>query len=155
MIKLRESKEITVVGYHGDRKYLEENIVIKNDKYRTGLFFSSKVETAEVYGKYITKCELKFNRPFLVDAEEEYYSDIKTPKEMIDSGFTFIEKVDTDLIAKYAYGSGKYDGVIIKNVFEGNGNNHVSDVYNIFDSKNIISYENLEITSDRLYGRIQ
>ena len=66
-------------------------------------------------GDKLTEFRADLKRPYIVDAKEEFYSAIETPKEM--KGWTDELEVDTDNIADWALENG-YDGVIIKNVLE-------------------------------------
>ena len=99
--------------YHGT--YREWSDKIQIDQYKIGKFFSSDPLVAQAYGSFVYECHLTMNKPFVVDAKGSGYSSIPTPKKL--KGWTDIDHVDTDIIAKYAYENG-YDGAIIKNVHE-------------------------------------
>lgn len=148
ILKEIEKSTTTLIGYHGTfHALLEKNV-------KTPIFFSSNINTAGVWAGWVYayrnrpkgkmyKARIRFNNPFVVDAEGESYGDIKTPEKMRNRVTT--ETVDTDLIVMWAEKNG-YDGVIIKNVFEGNGNTGMGDDYIVIDSKCILSMEEIEFS---------
>ena len=132
MITLFEKFEKKIIAYRGDRKDLSS---LNFDKW---LFFTKSSETASYFGKMVYKVELILNNPFVVDAKGENWLEIPIPfkmKKNID-----LKTVDTDMICEWALDNG-YDSVIIKNVYEGNGNTEISDDYIVFNRKNILSLE--------------
>lgn len=124
---------------------VEPSFKIINNKFRIGLFLTSNIETAKVYGNKIYELTIKINQPFIIDCKGNNYSEILKPKQMYS--YTTLKTVDTDLIVAWAYQTGKYDSVIFKNIFEGNGNSHYSTVYNIFNNTSILKY--------KLYAKVQ
>jgi len=131
--KAVDSSNKPIVVYHGTTAWSDE---IKNDRYRTGKFFTSEPKVAERFGKQLVPVYLKAENPFIVDAKGEIYAGIDTPKEM--KKFTQLDEVDTDLIAEYAFKNG-YDSVIIRNVLEGNASPKVADDYIVFEPTQIKS----------------
>jgi hypothetical protein len=104
------------------------------------------------YGSYLYKVSLSFKKPFIVDAKESYYYDIKLPSKMKNDVYPGLNTVDTDGIVDWAYRNG-YDGVIIKNVFEGNGSSEYGDDYIIFSKDSIMNVENVsEIETYSIWG---
>jgi GNAT superfamily N-acetyltransferase/8-oxo-dGTP pyrophosphatase MutT (NUDIX family) len=101
--------------YHGT--YQEWSDKIQIDQYKIGKFFSSDPLVAQAYGSFVHECYLTMNKPLIVDAKGSGYFHIPTPKAMRGWVAEGMDKVDTDLICKFAYKKG-YDGVIIKNVIE-------------------------------------
>lgn len=139
----------TLIGYHGGYAIIK-NFNIPLNNYTTGLFFTNNQNVAMWFGKYLYKVQLTLKNPFIVDAKESYYYDIKTPSKMKKD--IYIKSVDTDIIARWAYKKG-YDSVIIKNVFEGNGSSEYGDDYIIFNNDCIENFENLgEIETYSIWG---
>lgn len=139
----------TIIGYHGGYSIIKKFNIPLSD-YTTGLFFTNNQKVAMWFGKYLYKVQLTLKNPFIVDAKESYYYDIKTPSEMKKD--IYIKSVDTDIIARWAYKKG-YDSVIIKNVFEGNGSSEYGDDYIIFNNDCIEKFENLgEIETYSIWG---
>jgi hypothetical protein len=60
---------------------------------------------------------------------------------MIDSGFTKLKTVDTDLVAEWAR-KNHYDGVVFKNVLEGKGSGDTADTIAVFSKSSIVKTEN-------------
>lgn len=106
---------------------------IKNDQYTVGNFYSSSRDVAKAYGDQVFQAHLKIDRPYVVDAEENSYFSIPTPKEM--QNWVVGEMVDSDLIAEFAHKNG-YDGVILKNVVEPN-HPVTADDYIVFNSSQV------------------
>ena len=137
-----------LIVYHGDRENIKKfNVPI--NKYVMGFFTTTSKDVAKYFGKQIYSMNLIMNKPFIIDAEDNNYLDIKVPKQMRKDIISTIETVDVDLISSWAYKNG-YDGVIIKNVVEGNGNTKTSDVYIVFNEKQII---NIQSINYKLYKR--
>lgn len=101
---------------------------IKNDRYRTGRFFTTVERAAEAFGSDVKKAIVIMINPLIVDAKGAYYSDIAVPKKMRADVYEGMSTVDTDNIAEWAYKNG-YDGVIIKNVYEGGSVGMKRDAY--------------------------
>ena len=150
--------------YHGGSRGFNtaSEVTPPNDKYTKGFFLSTSREVAAInampaskfyantadigynqIGDKLTEFRADLKRPYIVDAKEEFYSAIQTPKEM--KGWTDELEVDTDNIADWALENG-YDGVIIKNVLEGKGAGEISDTYVIFDNKSLKTKAELEPT---------
>lgn len=77
---LKESTNNSVVAYHGSRnlfKYFDPNKlntgVGDNGMWGPGFYFSESNSIAKSWFDhgYLYKCELKFNKPYIVDSEEE------------------------------------------------------------------------------------
>jgi hypothetical protein len=125
---------------------------IKNDKYTVGRFFTTVERAAEAFGKDVKKAIVVMKNPFIVDAKEAGYSSIEVPKQMREYVYEGMDTVDTDNIAEWAYENG-YDGVIIKNVYEGGSvamkrnafgygvTPPLADNYIVFDAKQIKAVE--------------
>lgn len=76
---------------------------------------------------------LSMQKPLVVESRGQVWNRITPPKEM--GG----EVTDTESIVKWAKGNG-YDGVIFKEIFDGDPNKgNMSDVYAVFDSTQIKS----------------
>jgi hypothetical protein len=135
--KVVDSAGRPLLVYHGGRAGLTE-FRIKNDRYKTGMFFSSSVKTAESFAKWnngeVYPVYLRIRKPFIVDAKGESYFDIPMPRAMRRDWVG--DKVDTDGIASWALKHG-YDGAIIRNVFEGTLNTSMGDNYVVFSPKQI------------------
>jgi hypothetical protein len=54
--------------------------------------------------------------------------------------WTYLEEVDTDLIVEWAK-KHRYDGVVIHNIFEGNGNTQMGNNYVVINPKTILKIE--------------
>ena len=104
-------------------------------------WFSSSPRVAGSYGKitWINQIpqfddyetyEIELKNPFVVNAKEAYYYEIKTPTKMKNDWHS--STVDTDGIVDWARKNG-YDGVIIKNVMEGQGCSDIADDYVLFN----------------------
>src|ERR1035437_8889033 len=114
--KVVDKKGNPLIVYHGE-PIGATNSEIKNDKYRVGRFFSSSPDVAGAYGPKVFKAYLKMDKPFVVDAKENLYDDIPTPKQM--RGWLGTTRNSTDLTVEWAFKHG-YDGAIIRNVYEPN-----------------------------------
>jgi len=113
--------------YHGTYKWSDN---IHNDpKYRVGKFFCTDPLVAQAYGSFVYECYLTINKPFVVDAKNNGYYSIPTPKAM--KGWFNGDEVDTDSIVSFAHERG-YDGVIIKNVIELHHETLGNDDYIVF-----------------------
>lgn len=115
-----------LIVYHGGAKGIT-SFNNPDGRYKTGIFFTGDNDIAKAfgYGGQTYEVYLKLENPFVFDAGGNYYSAIPRPIEM--EKFATTEKVDTDLVAEWAFKNG-YDGVILKNVLEGRGNK-VGDIY--------------------------
>jgi 2'-5' RNA ligase/8-oxo-dGTP pyrophosphatase MutT (NUDIX family) len=115
------------------------NRKIKNDQYTVGEFFTSSPEVARAYGPQVHQAYLTINKPYIVDAEGNFYDNIPAPPEMQQGflGGDWWKKrgVSSDLIAEFAHKNG-YDGVIIKNVIEPHALK-AGDDYIVFKSSQI------------------
>lgn len=132
----------TPILFHGhnnvddfDLKNIEVKLLKNNGRF--GLFTTTNYHTAKCFGKKISIFKKKYTKPFIVDAEEANYNQIPIPDIFRDEYLT--ETTDIDELAISVYERG-YDILIVKNVFEGNGNTQFSDVYVLFDSNNITTY---------------
>lgn len=116
------------IAYHGGR-------------FGNTFWFSSSPRVAGSYGKitWINQIpqfddyetyEIELKNPFVVNAKEAYYLDIKTPTKMKNDWIS--STVNTDGIVEWAKNNG-YDSVIIKNVIEGHGCSDVADEYVLFN----------------------
>lgn len=139
--------------FHGSYTPNIQKFNIKTDtNYRIGLWFSTNPNVAATftpkklplddYGNRIYPAYLIMNSPFIIDAKKNDYLEIPIPIEMKNTGNYSSNTVDTDLIAEFAYDN-NYDGIIIKNVFEGSGNTEYSHVGVTFDNKNIVNLKNI------------
>ncbi len=105
--------------YHGSNKLDLEELIPPINKYKIGSYLTSSKKVALSFGEIVYSVRVSnIRNPFIINAKGESYNEIKTPKEMIKQKYTFIDEVDTDLIADYAYKAG-YDSAIILNVYEG------------------------------------
>jgi hypothetical protein len=131
------------IGYHGTFRQLDLN------RFNKPIFFSSNINVAGVWAGYtyayrykpkgnIYKAWINFKNPLIVDAKGEGYSSIKTPLQM--KKWTYLEEVDTDLIVEWAK-KHRYDGVVIHNIFEGNGNTQMGNNYVVINPKTILKIE--------------
>src|SRR5690606_27341452 len=113
-----------LVVYHGGRG----GITAFNppNAYRAGIFFTDSAKAADDFGAggSTYPVYLAMNNPFTLDAGDAYYSDLPKPAEMQD--WDTRDTTTTDLVAEWAAENG-FDGVIIRNVLEGRGN-ETSDV---------------------------
>lgn len=115
-----------------------------------GIYFAGDRNVAEKFtrkGK-VLEAYLDIKKPFVVDAlvesefagmtfyKQSFYYEIPTPKEMRDAGYTS-DTVATEEIVKYAKASGKYDGIIIENVRESDGD--ATTDYIVFNSTQVKS----------------
>lgn len=131
-------KEHTYIGYHGSgQNYGFEVLKVPLNKYKIGFFLTSGKNMAKSFGKIIYKYKITLNSPLIVNAKFRRYNSIFTPDIMKNWATT--KTVDIDLIAEFAYKSKKYDGVIIKNVYEGNvtSQDEVTTVYVVFNKNNL------------------
>jgi hypothetical protein len=110
---------------------------VQTDRYKVGFWCTSDIRVAAVFGKRFYAVFLRMQNPFVVDAGQAYYYHIPTPDELKRRGFTKLNKVDSDILADFAWKQG-YDGLIIHNVLEGSGAGFYSDVYVTFDQHNIV-----------------
>jgi len=133
MITLFEKFEKKIIVYRGDKMDMTE----PSFRYRW-LFFSKSPKTASFYGKMVYEVELFLDNPFIVNAKDAGWMDIPTPLKMKKD--MDLKTVDTDMICQWSLENG-YDSVIIKNIFEGNGNSEISDDYIVFNRNNILSFE--------------
>ena len=115
-----------------------------------GIYFSADRNVAEKFSKTgkIKEAYLDIKKPFVVDGlvesefagmtfyKQSFYYEIPTPKEMRDAGYTS-DTVSTEEIVKYAKASGKYDGIIIENVRESDGD--ATTDYIVFSSTQVKS----------------
>lgn len=134
MESMNEAK--TVIAYHSGG-WLSE------DKNQQFFWFSSDSGVAASYTKNMkwTKSglpilddyetyELTIKKPYTIDAKENYYLEIPTPKAMKPEWSA--DTVDTDGIVEWAKKHG-YGSVVIKNVVEGHGIERVATDYVLFN----------------------
>lgn len=133
------------IGYHGTFKELDLN------NFNKPIFFSSNKNVAGIWAGYtyarvgkpkgnMYKALLSFKNPFIIDAKGEFYSNIKTPSIM--KNWTYLDEVDADLVVDWA-SKNNYDGVVIHNIFEGNGNTEYGNNYIVLNPKAIVSIEKI------------
>lgn len=113
------------------------------NKGSSGFYTASVRQTAENFaidasGKtgYVFDLYAKFNNPFVVDANNANFYEIATPDEMRKNGYGNDATTATDSIAWWAKEHG-YDGIIVKNVVEGDGT--LTDDYVAFSSEQLKS----------------
>jgi hypothetical protein len=90
-----------------------------------GKWYSSSKDVASTYGKNITKAELEFDNPMVVDAEGEYWNHFWVDADEDEKGAVTLIKDDgskrivkdtsTDKLSRQAKKDG-HDGLIVKNV---------------------------------------
>ncbi|MBE6705438.1 MAG: hypothetical protein E7583_09260 [Ruminococcaceae bacterium] len=115
-----------------------------------GIYFAGDRNVAEKFSKTgkVKEVYLDIKKPLVIDAlvesefmgmtsyKQSFYYEIPTPSEMREAGYTS-ETVSTEEIIKYARESGKYDGIIIDNVRESDGD--VTTDYIVFSSTQVKS----------------
>ena len=102
------------------------------DKVRKGRDFSEYADEKGYIGYKIYETFLSLQNPFIVDADNSEWDEIKTPKEMGGKGAK-----TTDQIGRWAKRNG-YDGVVIKNTIDANSHIPISQ-YIAFNSTQIKS----------------
>jgi hypothetical protein len=101
-------------------------------------FFSDDIKVAAVYSNILNAAMVSFQKPLVVDAKEESWLDIPVPEELQYDAAV----LSTDEIVHLAKQSGGYDGVIIKDVFEGSGASAISTVYIPFHKTQFVQLTN-------------
>lgn len=134
------------VVYHGTDKDFDVFIAGQSG----GIFFAGDRNVAEKFtrtGK-VEEVYLDIKKPFVIDAlvesefmgmksyKQSYYYEIPTPSEMRNAGYS-TDTVAIEEVVKYAKKSEKYDGVIIENVRESDGD--ATTDYIVFDSTQVKS----------------
>ena len=102
------------------------------DKVRKGRDFNEYADEKGYIGYKIYETFLSLQNPFIVDADNSEWDEIKTPKEMGGKGAK-----TTDQIGRWAKRNG-YDGVVIKNTIDANSHIPISQ-YIAFNSTQIKS----------------
>ena len=111
---------IPKVFYHGSQNRFT-TFKPRNDIRSYGeMYFTDSLDNASDYGEYIYKVNLEINNPLILDAQDAYFDD-------------YFEIMDSNI--RYASGSDKYDGVIIKNLKDTRDGKPIDDFE--YDSNNI------------------
>lgn len=141
-----------MIVYHNTTDRIQ---LLDPDKTSNGLiFFSTSKKVAEIYGsEYLVTAKVEMKHPFVFDAGGQVWANIELMglegnDEIAKQGDDLasdwcgdemnVPLYATDDIAGYAKHSGKYDGVIIKDVIEGiGGSQQMITDYIVWDPKQI------------------
>jgi hypothetical protein len=171
MQRADEGRFLPETVYHGTRQDIPEFDVSQQVKYRKtdappGAFtFSSSPRVAGSYtgqsrsragAANIIPAKLRMQNPFVIDAANHGWSQLPVPHSALNDvdpinypksqnfdrdGNERMLYMSTNDLAKKVAASGKYDGVIMRNLWD-SGNlktKEVSDIYTVFDPSNIRS----------------
>lgn len=120
----------------------KQEIVFRRGDSEGEMFFSNNIKVAAVYGGILNAYILDFKKPYILDCNDSNWMDITEPKIM--RGYSVDGKVSTDNIVEFIRKTKKYDGIILKNLYEGSGASvyGASTIYISLDKKNIINLTN-------------
>ena len=151
--KARDDNGNLITLYHGSN--VTDTTIFKKDKFgNVGItFLTNDMDIADTYRnkqgrRYEFYADIK--NPLVIDGEGKNWNDIIVgDNNAVDS-----KGKTTDQVVLEAYNSGKYDGVIFKNIIDRGTNYHkaigerISDVYVVFNSNQIKNIDNLNPTDD-------
>jgi len=125
--EILKSKPYNVIGYHA-RELKNLNLKLKT----TPIYFTNSLENAMKFeGRYIYKCNLKLNKPFVIDVEGQDWDQLPLPDDIIEKINYFDVNIHTDLLVQYVSTFlPEYDSVVMLNIHEGEnydiiGNNYI------------------------------
>jgi len=140
--------------YHGTNIPDLKKLVPPNNNYVKGMYLTSSKRVALSFGSIVYSIRVSnIKNPYIIDAKDEGYNSIKTPREFKKSGFTYLDEVDTGLVADFAF-ENKYDCAIILNIYEGFSVGGIGLSYEKGNNFILFNENQMEIVSKQKYKHI-